>query len=61
MSEKAKVHTKAEFIDVMRKKLDFTQSETNKVIEAFLESVTDIVKKGESVSFIGFGKFTVGL
>ena len=59
MSKKTKVHTKAEFADLMRKKLDITKSDANKAIDAFLESVTDIVKKGESVSFTGFGKFSV--
>jgi len=60
MSKKPKVHTKAEFTDLMSKKLDVTKADANKAIDAFLESVTEIVKNGESVSFTGFGKFSVG-
>ena len=60
MSKKPKVHTKAEFTDLMSKKLDVTKADANKAIDDFLESVTDIMKNGESVSFTGFGKSSVG-
>jgi DNA-binding protein HU-beta len=40
--------------------MDATKDNANRSVDAFIEAVTDIVKNGDSVNFIGFGKFSVG-
>jgi DNA-binding protein HU-beta len=58
--KEAKTHTKTEFEAMVAEKASGTKAEAHKYVDAFLAAVTDIVKKGEAVSFTGFGKFSVG-
>lgn len=61
MSKKeVKSHTKAEFESMVAEKAGLSKAVAKQAVDAFIESVTDIVKKGEAVSFTGFGKFEVG-
>ena len=50
--------TKAEFIDRVAERSGLSKREATKAVDAFLESVTEALKNGESVSFTGFGKFS---
>jgi DNA-binding protein HU-beta len=50
--------TKADFIDRVAAKSGLSKRDATKAVDAFLESVTDALKEGESVSFTGFGKFS---
>ena len=60
MSKKeVKSHSKSEFEALVAEKASGTKAEAHKYVDAFLAAVTDIVKKGEAVSFTGFGKFEV--
>ena len=50
--------TKQEFIDKVAAKSDLSKRDAGKAVDAFLESVTEALKNGDSVSFTGFGKFS---
>ena len=50
--------TKHEFVDRVASKSGLSRRDASKAVDAFLESVTDALKSGESVSFTGFGKFS---
>ena len=50
--------TKQEFVDRVATKSGLSRRDAGKAVDAFLDSVTDALKEGESVSFTGFGKFS---
>ena len=49
---------KAEFIDAVASKAGLTKKDVNAVVDAALETITEALKGGKSVSFIGFGSFS---
>lgn len=51
--------TKAEFVDKLAAKGGLTKKDAASVVDAFVEVVTESLKKGEDVQFTGFGKFYV--
>ena len=51
--------TKAEFVDKLAAKSGLTKKDAAAVVDAFVEVVTEALKKGEDVQFTGFGKFYV--
>ena len=52
--------TKAELVDVIRKKAGLdTKAQTERFLDATIESLIEALKKGDSVSFTGFGSFKV--
>jgi DNA-binding protein HU-beta len=50
--------TKQEFVDQIASKTDLSRKDAAKAVDAFLETITDTLKKGQDVAFTGFGKFT---
>ncbi len=50
--------TKSEFVDQVASKSGLSKRDAGKAVDAFLESVTETLKNGDSVSFTGFGKFS---
>ncbi len=50
--------TKQEFVEQISSRSDLSRRDAGKAVDAFLEVITDTLKKGEDVSFTGFGKFT---
>ena len=50
--------TKQEFVDQVASKSGLSRKDAGKAVDAFLDSITDALKQGESVSFTGFGKFS---
>ncbi len=50
--------TKAETIDAVADSAGLSKADTEKTIGAFFDHVTEEMKKGESVSWPGFGKFS---
>jgi DNA-binding protein HU-beta len=50
--------TKADFIDRVASKSGLSKRDATKAVDAFLDSVTDALKSGDSVTFTGFGKFS---
>lgn len=49
---------KTELIEVLAEKAGTTKLLTEKVINAYIETVMDTVANGENVSFVGFGVFS---
>jgi DNA-binding protein HU-beta len=50
--------TKQEFVDKVASKSGLSKRDAGTAVDAFLESITDALKGGETVAFTGFGKFT---
>ena len=50
--------TKQEFIEQVANKTELSRRDAQKAVDAFLEVVTDALKKGDDVRFTGFGKFS---
>lgn len=50
---------KAELISAIAEKAGFTKVDAKKALETFLAVTTGALKKGEKVSLVGFGTFTV--
>ena len=51
--------TKQEFIVQVADRSHLSNRDAAKAVDAFLETLTDTLKSGGEVSFIGFGKFSV--
>lgn len=50
---------KSELINAIAAKADTTQAEAGRVLNALLETVTETLQKGDSVTLVGFGSFEV--
>lgn len=50
---------KSELIDIVAAKADITKSTAGAALEAVLDGITDALKDGDSVTFVGFGTFSV--
>jgi DNA-binding protein HU-beta len=50
---------KGELISHIAQSADITKSAATKAVDAFLESVSDTLSKGDSLSLVGFGTFAV--
>jgi DNA-binding protein HU-beta len=50
--------TKQEFVDRVATKSGLNKRDAGKAVDAFLDSITEALKRGDSVSFTGFGKFS---
>ena len=51
--------TKGEFIDKVADRSNLSKRDAAAAVDAFLASVEDALKAGETVTFTGFGKFSV--
>ena len=49
---------KAEFIDAVAEKAGLSKKDAKGAVDASLETLTETLSKGDSVSFIGFGTFS---
>lgn len=49
---------KAEFIDAVAEKAGLSKKDAKGAVDASLETLTEALSKGDSVSFIGFGTFS---
>ena len=50
--------TKQEFVGRVAEKSGLSARDAGKAVEAFLESIQEALRSGETVNFTGFGKFT---
>jgi DNA-binding protein HU-beta len=50
--------TKSEFVDRVADKSGLSKRDAARAVDAFLESVEETLKNGDSVTFTGFGKFS---
>jgi nucleoid DNA-binding protein len=55
--KEVKSYKKDEFVALVVEKMGATKDNANRSVDAFIDAVTDIVRNGDSVNFIGFGKF----
>lgn len=51
--------TKAEFVSLVASKAELTKKDSEKALDAIIESIEETLKKGDSVTFVGFGTFSV--
>ena len=50
---------KSELIDAIAAAADISKADAGRALEATLDAVTGALKKGDSVSLVGFGTFSV--
>ncbi|MGQ7249617.1 nucleoid-associated protein HU-beta [Halomonas sp. V046] len=50
---------KSELIDAIAASADIPKAAASRALDAMVDSVTDSLKNGDSVSLVGFGTFTV--
>lgn len=50
--------TKADFIDQVAEKAKLSKKDAAAAVDAFLATVEETLKKGDAVTFTGFGKFS---
>ena len=50
--------TKAEFIDRVARKSGLSKKDTDLVIQSAMDTLAELLKEKESISFIGFGSFS---
>lgn len=51
--------TKAELVDAVAKKAELTKKESAQAVDAIIESITEALKKGEKITLVGFGTFSI--
>ncbi|WP_456382190.1 HU family DNA-binding protein [Hydrogenimonas sp.] len=49
---------KAEFVQAVAEKAGLSKKDTEAVLDAMLDTITEALAAGKTVSFIGFGTFT---
>ena len=50
---------KSDLVDMISEKTGLTKVDSGKAIDAFIASVTEGLAKGDSLSLVGFGSFSV--
>ena len=50
--------TKQDFVDAVAAKSGLSKRDAGVAVDAVLDCITDTLKKGDSVTFTGFGKFS---
>lgn len=50
--------TKQEFVNEVAQKSGLSSRDAARAVDAFLDSITDSLRRGEEVAFTGFGKFS---
>jgi len=50
---------KAELIDAMASDAGISKADAKRALESFMENTTKVLKKGDRLSLIGFGSFSV--
>lgn len=52
--------TKTELIDKMAKDANISKAAANKALDSFIDGIKKTLKKGNKVTLVGFGTFSVG-
>jgi DNA-binding protein HU-beta len=50
---------KAEFIDAVASAADISRADATKAVDAMIDTVTESLRNGDSVTLVGFGTFEV--
>ena len=51
--------TKGEFVDQVASESGMSKGDATKAVDAFLDVVTETLRRGGDINFTGFGKFSV--
>ncbi len=51
--------TKAELVNLIAEKADYTKKDAERALSTVLESISDTLSKGEKIQLVGFGTFEV--
>lgn len=51
--------TKAELVSAIAEKTELTKKDSEKALDAVIDSITEALKKGDKVALVGFGTFEV--
>jgi DNA-binding protein HU-beta len=51
--------TKAELIEAIADAADLTKADAGRALDGMVNAITDALKKGDTVSLVGFGSFLV--
>ena len=51
--------TKAEFVGLVAVKASLTKKDAEAALDGVLETISEVLTKGDSVTFVGFGTFSV--
>ncbi len=51
---------KTELVEYIAKSADISKASATRAVDAALQAITESLKKGESVTLVGFGTFDVG-
>lgn len=51
--------TKAEFVSLVAEKSGLTKKDSEVALDAVIKSIEESVQKGETVTFVGFGTFSL--
>ncbi|WP_119343100.1 HU family DNA-binding protein [Facilibium subflavum] len=60
MSKQVKSYSKDEFLTLVKEKSGLTKADSARALNAIFDSLEDILSKGNKVSFVGYGSFSVG-
>ncbi len=52
--------SKADIVEKIAKDAGISKAASERAVNAFIEAVTNSLKKGQSVTLVGFGTFSVG-
>ena len=50
---------KAQLIDAMASEANLTKADAKKALDAFINTTSDSLKKGDRLSLVGFGSFSI--
>jgi DNA-binding protein HU-beta len=50
--------TKQDFVDAVADRAGMSKRDAGDAVDAMLDTITDTLKRGDSVTFTGFGKFS---
>ena len=50
--------TKQDFVDAVASRANLSKRDAAEAVDAVLDTITDTLKRGDSVTFTGFGKFS---
>ena len=50
---------KSELIEAIAHEADLSKADAGRAVDAFVDQVTSALKKGDSISLVGFGTFSV--
>jgi DNA-binding protein HU-beta len=51
--------TKQDFVDAVADRAGMSKRDASEAVDAVLDTITDTLQRGDSVTFTGFGKFSI--